>query len=118
MIAAAGIYLSIPAATTAGAGAACRTAATAPKHKDTTRRYPASKYSDYSDTITLKRWPCQDVVELLQRIQFESCRGASAHQEPLSIPVERFLSMVRFENKAKLGDLGLEIDPNTQKFRV
>jgi len=32
---------------------------------------------------------------------------------PLDIPVERFLSILRFENRGKLGDLGLEIDINT-----
>jgi len=31
------------------------------------------------------------------------------------MPVERFFSMLRFENKAKLDDLGLEFDPNTLK---
>jgi len=29
--------------------------------------------------------------------------------EPLDITIEQFLSMVRFESKGKLGDLGLEI---------
>jgi len=34
-------------------------------------------------------------------------------QEPFDMPVERFLSMLRFENKAKLDDFGLA---NTRKF--
>jgi len=41
--------------------------------------------------------------------------GSPASKGPLSIPVERFLSMLRFENKGKLDDLGLEIDTNTLK---
>jgi len=31
------------------------------------------------------------------------------------MPVERFLPMLRFENKAKLGDLGIEIDIHSPK---
>jgi len=38
--------------------------------------------------------------------------------EPLDIPVEQFLSMLRFESKGKLGDLGLEIDTTTPKSGV
>jgi hypothetical protein len=36
-------------------------------------------------------------------------QGSSAQKEPLSIPVERFFSMLRFENRRKLDDLGIEI---------
>ena len=36
-------------------------------------------------------------------------------KEPFDMPVERFFSMLRFENKAKLDDFGLEFDPNTLK---
>jgi len=36
-------------------------------------------------------------------------------KEPLDMPVERFLSMCRFETKGKLDDLGLELDTNTLK---
>jgi len=38
-----------------------------------------------------------------------------SRKEPLDMPVERFLSMCRFENKGKLDDLGLELDTNTLK---
>ena len=37
---------------------------------------------------------------------------------PLDIPVEQFLSMLRFESKGKLEDLGLEIDTTTPKSGV
>jgi len=37
-------------------------------------------------------------------------------QEPFEMPIERFLSMLRFENKGKLDDLGIKIDTNTLKF--
>ena len=37
-------------------------------------------------------------------------------KEPFDMPVERFLESIRFENKAKLDGLGLEIDPNTIKI--
>ena len=36
--------------------------------------------------------------------------------ESLDITIEQFLSMVRFESKGKLGDLGLEIGTNVLKF--
>jgi hypothetical protein len=32
------------------------------------------------------------------------------------MPVERFFSMLRFENKGNLGDLGLEFDLYTHKI--
>jgi hypothetical protein len=35
---------------------------------------------------------------------------------PQDMHIEEFLSMLRFKNKAKLDDLGLEIDTNTTKF--
>ncbi|MFC2054785.1 hypothetical protein ACFLV7_10920 [Chloroflexota bacterium] len=41
--------------------------------------------------------------------------GSSDPKEPLDIPVEQFLSMIRFESKGKLDDLGLEIDATTPK---
>jgi len=41
--------------------------------------------------------------------------GSPASKEPLSIPVKRFLSMLRFENRGTLDDLGVEIDTNTHK---
>ena len=34
----------------------------------------------------------------------------------LSIPIARFLSMVRFENKGKSDDLGIEINTNKTKI--
>ena len=36
--------------------------------------------------------------------------GSSVSKELLDIPVEQFLSMLRFESKGKLDDLGPEID--------
>ena len=45
------------------------------------------------------------------RVQYRSL----LENELLDRPVERLLSMLRFETKGKLEDLGLEIDPNTQK---
>jgi hypothetical protein len=36
-------------------------------------------------------------------------------KEPFDMPVERFLASLRFENKALLDNLELEIDPNTLK---
>lgn len=36
--------------------------------------------------------------------------GSSVSKEPFDMPVERFLSMLRFENKGKLDELGYEID--------
>ena len=36
--------------------------------------------------------------------------------ELFDMPVERFLAMCRFENRGKLGDLGIKIDKNTLKF--
>ena len=36
-------------------------------------------------------------------------------KESLDMPVEQFLSMVRFENREKLDDLGIEIDSNQLK---
>ena len=35
--------------------------------------------------------------------------GPLAKNEPLTIPVERFVSMLRFEHKGKLDGLGLEL---------
>jgi hypothetical protein len=35
--------------------------------------------------------------------------------KPRKMPVERFLSMLRFDNGGELDDLGFEIDPNTLK---
>jgi len=35
--------------------------------------------------------------------------GSPASKEALNIPVERFLTSLRFENKGKLDDLGLEM---------
>ena len=37
---------------------------------------------------------------------------------PLDVPVEQFLSMLRFENHGELDDLGLEIDSNTLKKAI
>ena len=37
--------------------------------------------------------------------------GPQEKNEPLTIPVERFVSMVRFDSKGKLDDLGLEFSP-------
>ena len=37
---------------------------------------------------------------------------------PFDLPVEQFLSMLRFESKGKLEDLGLEIDTTTPKSGV
>jgi len=37
---------------------------------------------------------------------------SSVPQEPFDMPVERFLSMLRFENMGKLQELGVEIDKN------
>ena len=45
------------------------------------------------------------------RVQYRSL----LENELLDRPVERLLSMLRFETKGKLEDLGLDIDPNTQK---
>jgi hypothetical protein len=44
--------------------------------------------------------------------------GSSDQKEPFDMPVERFLSMLRFENKGKLDDLGLEIDSDMLKTNV
>ena len=41
--------------------------------------------------------------------------GSSISEGPLDMPVERFISMLRFENKVKLEDLGQEFDTNTLK---
>jgi hypothetical protein len=41
--------------------------------------------------------------------------GSSVTKEPFDMSVERFLSMLRFENKAILDGLGLEIEINTPK---
>ncbi len=35
--------------------------------------------------------------------------GPLAKHEPLTIPVERFVSMLRFDSKGKLDELGLEL---------
>jgi len=42
--------------------------------------------------------------------------GSQFQNEPFDMPVERFLASLRFENKAKLDDLGLGIDINTLKL--
>ena len=42
--------------------------------------------------------------------------GSSVSKEPFETPVERLLESLKFENKGKLDDLGLEFDPNTLKF--
>ena len=42
--------------------------------------------------------------------------GSLVLNQPLDISIEQFLSMLRFENKGKLDDLGIEIDTNTQKL--
>jgi hypothetical protein len=42
--------------------------------------------------------------------------GSHFPKEPFDMPVERFLASLRFENKAKLDDLGLEIDINAPKL--
>ena len=39
--------------------------------------------------------------------------GSSALNEPLDIPVEQFLSMLRFESKGKLEGLGVKFDLDT-----
>jgi hypothetical protein len=44
--------------------------------------------------------------------------GSSDSKGLFDMPVERFLSMLRFENKAKLDDLGLEIDTDMLKTNV
>jgi len=36
-------------------------------------------------------------------------------KKPREMPVEHFLSMLRFDNGGELDDLGFEIDPNTLK---
>jgi hypothetical protein len=36
--------------------------------------------------------------------------GSFVPKEPFDKPVERFLSMLRFKNKVKLNDLGLELN--------
>ena len=41
--------------------------------------------------------------------------GSFVPKEPLDIPVEQFISMLRFESKGKLDDFGLEIGTNTRK---
>ncbi|MES0361069.1 MAG: hypothetical protein ABUK20_09155 [Anaerolineales bacterium] len=35
--------------------------------------------------------------------------------DPLDMPADRFMYMLRFENREKLDDLGIEIDTNTLK---
>jgi hypothetical protein len=35
--------------------------------------------------------------------------GSFVSNEPVSIPVEKFLASLRFENRGKLDDLGLDI---------
>jgi hypothetical protein len=35
--------------------------------------------------------------------------GPLIKNEPLTVPVERFVSMLRFDSKGKLDDLGLEL---------
>jgi MinD-like ATPase involved in chromosome partitioning or flagellar assembly len=42
--------------------------------------------------------------------------GSSTSKEPFDIPVERFLSMLKFEDRGILDDLGLEINTETLKF--
>jgi hypothetical protein len=44
--------------------------------------------------------------------------GSSVTKEPFDMSVERFLSMLRFENKAILDGLGLEIDTDMLKTNV
>jgi len=39
-----------------------------------------------------------------------------SRKEPFDMPVERILASLRFENRSKLDDLGLEIDINTRKI--
>ena len=39
--------------------------------------------------------------------------GSSISKRQLEVPIERFLSLLRIENRGKLDDLGLEIDTNT-----
>jgi len=43
--------------------------------------------------------------------------GSHDPNELLSIPVKRFLASLRFENRGKLDDLGIDIDTGTLKFR-
>ena len=45
----------------------------------------------------------------LRRSRVRIPLGPQIKHEPLSIPVERFVSMLRFEHKGKLDGLGIEL---------
>ena len=49
----------------------------------------------------------QELASLRVRVRIP--QGPQAKDEPLTIPVERFVSMLRFDSKEKLDDLGLEL---------
>ncbi len=42
--------------------------------------------------------------------EFESLTAHSFEKEPLDMPVERFLASLRFEQRSKLDQLGIEMD--------
>jgi hypothetical protein len=52
---------------------------------------------------------------LIARLKVRVLPGSSVPKEPFDMPVERFLASLRFENRGKLDDLGLDIDTNTFK---
>jgi hypothetical protein len=47
----------------------------------------------------------------LRRSRVRIPLGPQEKNEPLTIPMERFVSMLRFDSKGKLDDLGLEFSP-------
>ena len=55
---------------------------------------------------------------LIARLQVRFLSGSSASKEPFDMPIERFLASLRFENRDKLDDLGIEIDSDTLKVNV
>jgi hypothetical protein len=52
----------------------------------------------------------RDFVLLRHWLKVRVLHGSQAPNEPLSIPVERLLASLRFENRGKLDGLGLDIE--------
>jgi hypothetical protein len=53
---------------------------------------------------------------LIVRLEVRVLLGSHVPNEPLSIPVERFLASLRFENRGKLDDLRIEVKTSTIKL--
>jgi hypothetical protein len=61
--------------------------------------------------ISTDRFRWNFISRILVRVRY----GSFFSKEPFDMPVERFLASLRFENRGKLGDLGLDIDTNPLK---